>query len=76
MMNSEGRTERIVAGLEKYFDDCNGLVNDHIEDAHRNGDHLRAVLNVLKTGTQIAGVIARLEAQASRNSEKRGSIPQ
>lgn len=75
-MNSETRTEHIIARLEKYFDDCNGLVGDWIEDAYKDSARLRDVMALLKTGALIGSVIARLEAQASRNSEKRGSIPQ
>jgi len=80
-MNSDSRTERIAAGLEKRFEDCGGVVQDCISTVHKEGGYTEAQLRdmalFLRTGAQIAGVIARLEALTARGrGENRGSIPQ
>jgi hypothetical protein len=83
-MNSESRTERIAAGLEKRFEDCSLVVEDCFSTVRKDGGYtdaqLRSTALFLRTSAQIAGVIARLEALAKRDkaedSENRGSIPQ
>jgi hypothetical protein len=79
-MNSESRTERIAASLEQRFEDCSALAHDCVVAGERYTEttdwHLRATALFLRTSAQIAGVIARLEAQSARERENRGSIPQ
>jgi hypothetical protein len=83
-MNSESRTERIAASLEKRFEDCSELAHSCLVASERYGEptewHLRSTALFLQTSAQIAGVIARLEAQSAREKprdpENRGSIPQ
>jgi hypothetical protein len=73
-MNGDGRAERIAAGLEKSFEDCNSLKDDWMADAFKDRELLRDLTNLLKASAQLAGVIGRFEALPAR--ENRGSIPQ
>jgi predicted nucleic acid-binding protein len=83
-MNQQSRTERIADELAKRFEDCSSVVHDCLSTVRRKGGYTEAQLRdmalFLRTSAQIAGVIARLEVQASREKarehENRGSIPQ
>jgi hypothetical protein len=72
----DGRTERIAAGLEKSFDDCNSLKDDWMADAFKDRGLFRDLTNLLKASAQLAGMISRFEAMTGPSRENRGSIPQ
>jgi hypothetical protein len=80
MMNSVTRTERIAAGLERHFEHCDARLRDcnsSVEKSGRFGEwEVDTTVKLMKTGVQIAGMIARLEARAAQDSKNSGSIPQ
>jgi hypothetical protein len=73
---SDGRPERIAAGLEDAFENCTGLVKDWLADGYKDRTLLRPLTDLMKTGAQIAGAISRLESLSTPSRENRGSIPQ
>lgn len=87
-MNETRRTERIAAGLERQFQSCDDKLKACLDDIHEKGKfgdwEMNAALAFVKASSQVAGVIARLEALTARDtaratppaSENRGSNPQ
>ena len=69
------RCERMAAGLEKHFRDCEKVLDDCFDTAKRHGGYweqdLRNIAAYMKVSAQIAGQIGRLET-----IKNRGSIPQ
>ena len=80
-MESETRTEKILALLERQLGSCDDALAACLEG--RSPDDmlsewpLKRMLSLVKTSVQLAGTIGRLEARlAEKNHGKRGSIPQ
>jgi hypothetical protein len=69
------RRERIADGLERNFEECNGILADCARSVRERGGYsdqdFRYLALFLKTSAQIAGVAARFEGVKNR-----GSIPQ
>ncbi|HTQ13913.1 MAG TPA: hypothetical protein VMH86_08550 [Rhizomicrobium sp.] len=74
---SDGRVERIARvaqALEGVFDECTGLLRDWMADAFKDRTLLRPMTDLMRTSSQLAGMINRFEASPPRAN--RGSIPQ
>jgi hypothetical protein len=72
-MSADNRTERIAAALEQRFEDCSRIAQVCVTEGEKQPAftewHLRSTALFLKTSAEIAGVIARLEAQGARDRE-------
>ena len=72
---AESRCERVAAGLEKHFRDCEMVLADCFDTVKRHGSYweedMRNIAAYMKVSAQIAGQIGRLET-----IKNRGSIPQ
>lgn len=69
------RVERVAAGLEKHFEDCEKVLANCFDTVKRHEGYweqdLRNIAAYLKVSAQLAGQIGRLEV-----IKNRGSIPQ
>ncbi|MGH6871732.1 MAG: hypothetical protein ACREHE_09510 [Rhizomicrobium sp.] len=75
MTNTLGeRSARIADALEGVFDECTGLLKDWMADAFKDRTLLRPVTDLMRTSSQLAGMINRFEGPAPRAN--RSSIPQ
>ena len=72
MEKVESRTERIADILEKQFLTCSEFIAVRTEP----GSGYVFPFDLIKVGTQLAGMIIRLEACRPRIAENSGSIPQ
>ena len=79
-MNNDSRTERIAAGLERHFEHCDSFLRDCAAGIQKCGKwgqwELDCTIACVKATTQIAGMIARFESLATRDTGNRGSNPQ
>ena len=70
-----GRRDRIAAGLERNFEECNVILDSCVAGVRQRRRYseqdFRYLALFLKTSAQIAGVMARFETVKNR-----GSIPQ
>jgi hypothetical protein len=73
------RREKLAAMLEGHLANCNAALAACAEG--RTPEDLmgewpfKRMLSLMKMSAQLANTIARLDAQASKNRENRGSIP-
>ena len=70
---AESRCERVAAGLEKHFRDCEGVLVDCFDTVKRHGGYweedMRNIAAYMKVSAQIACQIGRLEIIKNRNSK-------
>jgi DNA anti-recombination protein RmuC len=78
-MDSETRSQRVAAALEKQLQNCQDVLGDCIDHIHKNGRwgewELRNMLGLMKMSAQLGAVIGRLEPTA-KNRESRNLNPQ
>jgi len=71
--STDGRLERVAAGLEKHFRDCEKVLGDCSDTVKRHGSYweqdMRNIAAYMKVSAQIAGQIGRLETIKNRNSK-------
>jgi len=71
-MEPDARYEKITHGLEKNFEECNGILDSLAANSRRHGgwsdQDFRNVALFLRASAQLAGVLARVESIKNRGS--------
>ena len=80
-METETRTDKIATTLERQLSHCDTVLAACLTTVDPTDPDrewaIRRMLGLMKTSTQLANVIARMEAKSPpENREKRGSIQQ